>query len=513
MRRRWICAMLLLSVLLSVVVPVRADDYDDLRREMLDSFLTEEMLDISEYELTVAEVQEIYDELYHSGQMPWYADEDCSYVFGEDQTIQRFRPKVLSPKVYDRDLYEQKMAELIAATCLPEMSDWQKAISVHDYIVLHTIYDEEMDKNTGYDSLIGGTTVCYGYSMLYMDVMNRLGIPCQIVITDETERNGHAWNVVQLDGQWYHVDLTWADPTPDVYGYVSHEFFLKTDAEYEEGATPHDYSWIALVPVAESTYDRDEFLDEVDSALCFLDTNTVIFRRESGNYNTVVSRDLTTEEETVLYDYNRKEINLGHGWYLYPTYGLSLWNGRVYFNRENKVLSMLPDGSDVQEVYTYDIQDKYLIGCMVDEGVLHLALADHDIQIERTEVLLEGVEFHTHSYEKKLVFATCQADGYHEMACECGVAYNRTVIPQIDHIMKTEVEKAPTQLETGLKCHSCITCDYKEYEDIPALPAPEVVEEEPEKLPLWIPAAGAGVLILVALVIAICCRKRRVKSL
>ena len=263
MRRRWICAMLLLSVLLSVVVPVRADDYDDLRREMLDSFLTEEMLDISEYELTVAEVQEIYDELYHSGQMPWYADEDCSYVFGEDQTIQRFRPKVLSPKVYDRDLYEQKMAELIAATCLPEMSDWQKAISVHDYIVLHTIYDEEMDKNTGYDSLIGGTTVCYGYSMLYMDVMNRLGIPCQIVITDETERNGHAWNVVQLDGQWYHVDLTWADPTPDVYGYVSHEFFLKTDAEYEEGATPHDYSWIALVPVAESTYDRDEFLDEV----------------------------------------------------------------------------------------------------------------------------------------------------------------------------------------------------------------------------------------------------------
>ncbi len=505
MKKRILCLVVLLSVILSVAVPAWADSYDDLRRQMLDSFQAGEMLDIGEYKLSVQEVQDIYNKLYHSGQMPWYADEDCDFVYAEDGTVKRFRPKTLNPRIYDWDLYEQKLAELIAATCLPEMSDWQKALSVHEYIVLHTIYDEQLLKNTGYDSLINGTTVCYGYSMLYMDVMNRLGIPCQIVIAEDTgDGYGHAWNVVQLDDRWYHVDATWADPVPDIYGYSNHRYFLKTDEEFRQGEEPHDFAWEALVEIAEESYTQDDFMEEVNSPVCFLDANHVVFRREKGTYNTVVSRNLATGEETVLQDFYRKEMNLGYGWYLYPTYGLNMWNGRFYFNRENKVLSMLPDGSDLQEIYTYEIKDRYIIGAMVDAGILYLTLVNHEGQMERTEVTLETAEFHTHSYEKQIVFATCREDGYHHMVCDCGVSYNRTVIPKIDHLMKTTVEKAPTQLEAGVTCHSCITCDYKEYEYPPALPAPPVVEEEaPEQIPLWMPAAGAGALLCVIILIIV----------
>ena len=89
--------------------------------------------------MQLEEVQAIYDDLYHSGQLPWYADEDCDYVFGENGTISRFRPKELNPRIYNRDLYEQKVAELMGAAILPDMTDWQKALSVHDYIVLHTV--------------------------------------------------------------------------------------------------------------------------------------------------------------------------------------------------------------------------------------------------------------------------------------------------------------------------------------------------------------------------------------
>jgi len=514
MKKRLLCMLLLLSILFACAFPASADEYDDLRQQMLDSFMMEGMLDISQYELTVMEVQEIYDALYHSGQMPWYADEDCDYVFGEGQTVKKFRPKVLNPKIYDRDLYEQKLAELIAETCLPEMSDWQKALSVHEYIVLHTIYDVELMKNTGYDSLVDGSTVCYGYSMLYMDVMNRLGIPCQIVIAPDTgDGYGHAWNVVQLDGRWYHVDATWADPVPDVYGFSMHEFFLKTDVEFREGEEPHDFSWDALVEVTEESFEEDDFLKEVYSAVCFLDANTVVFRREKGSHCTVVSRDLTTGEETVLQDFYRKEMSLGRGWYLYPTYGLNVWNGRIYYNRENQVMSMLPDGSDLQEVYSRDTDDRYIIGAMVDDGVLYLTLANHDGEMEREEVALEGVEFHTHSYEKQLVFATCREDGYRQMACQCGVAYNRTAIPRIDHLMTTTVEKAPTQTQAGVTCRSCINCDYKEYEFPPALPAPVTEEAEPEPepvMPMWIPAvSAAAVVAVVILVILLAAGKKR----
>lgn len=485
MWKRWMCMLLLLVMLLSLSIPVSAEEYDDLRQEMRESFESERMLDISRYGLTLQKVQEIYDGLYHSGQLPWFADEDCSYVFGENQTITKFRPKVLNPKVYDRDLYEQKLAELIAEACLPDMEPWQKALSVYNHIAVHTVYDEELDKNTGYDSLVNGSTVCYGYSMLYMDVMNRLGIPCQIVICDDAgDGYGHAWNVVQLEDRWYHADLTWADPVPDTYGFAQQMFFLKTDEEFREGPDPHDFEWEALAEVSETPYTQDDFLDDIGGAVYFLDADTVIFRREDGNRNKIISRDLETEKETVLYKFDRKDMNLGDGWYLYPTCGLSLWNGRIYFNREDKVLSMLPDGSDVQEVYYRKPNDKYLIGCMVDDGVLYLSLADHDIAIEQTEVTLEDVQFHTHTYQKETVLATCHEEGYHYMACECGVSFNRTPIPQINHLMEKQVVKEPQVGVPGETLYTCVLCGDTESEQIPALPEPEPVQEENHR---WIP--------------------------
>lgn len=481
--------LLSLAMLVSLSVTVSAEDTHALQQQMMDSFLSDKMLDIREYKMQLEDVQAIYDDLYHSGQLPWYADEDCDYVFGEDGTISRFRPKELNPRVYNRDLYEQKVAELMGAAILPDMTDWQKALSVHDYIVLHTVYDESLRKNTGYDSLIDGSTVCYGYSMLYMDVMNRLGIPCQIVICDDTgEGIGHAWNLVQLEGQWYHVDLTWDDPTPDVYGYVSHSCFLKTDEAFRSGDNPHDFDWHALQTVAEEPYAGLDFLEKSMSAVCFVDANRVVYRTEKGNGYRIVSRELTTGEETVLYKFDRKVVNLGKGQYLYPTTGICCWNGRIYFNREDRVLSMLPDGSDVQKIYTRKTDNQYIIGCMADQGVLYLTLTDHNMEkLEQVEVPLEGIQYHTHSYHRYTVKSTCLEEGYYEQACDCGVTYNRVVIPKIAHLLQTQVVKAPTQEAAGEICHSCANCDYKEYSYPPALPAPEPVEPEvPDSLPVRI---------------------------
>ena len=487
MRKHVVCVLLALAALLGMAVVVSADDTTALQQMMLESFNEDKMLDIRDYGLELEQVQTIYDELYHSGQLPWFADADCDYVFGENDTISRFRPKELNPIVYDRPLYEQKMSEMLAQTCLPDMTDWQKALSVHDYIILHTVYDGKLLLNTGYDSLIKGSTVCYGYAMLYMDAMNRLGIPCQIVICNDTgDGVGHAWNLVQLEGQWYHVDLTWDDPTPDIYGYVSHDHFVKTDAAFQSGESPHDFEWIALETTAEEPYEPLAFLEKSLSSLCFPDGNSVVYRQARGDGYRIRSRDLTTQEETTLYSFDRKVVNLGKGQYLYPTVGICYWNGRIYFNREDCVLSMLPDGSDVQKVYRRSTDKRYILGCMVDEGMLYLTLADHNLEdLETLEVPLEGVEFHTHSYHRNTVKSTCQQTGYYEQLCDCGVSHNRVEIPMIDHLLQTVVEKAPTQQESGVTRHQCANCDYAEFSYPPALPTPEEVVEETTPMPKW----------------------------
>ena len=84
MMKRLLCAVLSFAVLLSISVPVFADEYDELRQLMLESFEEDSLLEIHEYALTMEQVQEVYDDLYHSGQLPWYADADCDYIFGQD---------------------------------------------------------------------------------------------------------------------------------------------------------------------------------------------------------------------------------------------------------------------------------------------------------------------------------------------------------------------------------------------------------------------------------------------
>lgn len=55
-------------------------------------------------------------------------------------------------------------------------------------------------------------SVCEGFALAFANVLNRLGIPCGIV-TGYSSLDGtfgaHAWNIVELDRKYYHLDVTW----------------------------------------------------------------------------------------------------------------------------------------------------------------------------------------------------------------------------------------------------------------------------------------------------------------
>ncbi len=118
-------------------------------------------------------------------------------------------------------------------------SDAEKALYLHEYISLHYNYDTNytnytqsediLAMHTAYGLLTKGKAVCDGYSSLYSMLLHRVGIDSELV---ECESMAHAWNMVCLDGRWYHVDTTWDDDKYKAHaGLVSHESFLKTSAE------------------------------------------------------------------------------------------------------------------------------------------------------------------------------------------------------------------------------------------------------------------------------------------
>lgn len=91
-----------------------------------------------------------------------------------------------------------------------------------------------MYAHTAYGSLVKGKAVCDGYSTGFELILGRLGIPAMVITGDggtKTSQGGHAWNIVNLDGNWYEADTTWDDGE----SVLRHDFFNKTTEEYANG--------------------------------------------------------------------------------------------------------------------------------------------------------------------------------------------------------------------------------------------------------------------------------------
>ena len=91
--------------------------------------------------------------------------------------------------------------------------DFETVVNVHDWILANNEYDDSYSYYSAEAVIFRGTGVCNSYARLFRLLMERLGIPVRYVggyAMGEPD-SGHAWNTVQIDGQWYGMDLTWDD--------------------------------------------------------------------------------------------------------------------------------------------------------------------------------------------------------------------------------------------------------------------------------------------------------------
>ena len=173
-------------------------------------------------------------------------------------------PAALTPK--NRTIYDI-CSGVISEVITAGMTEYEKELEIHDWIVRQAEYDTEANNNSPYAKpdpdndnpyglLVRKKAICSGYTSTFQLFMDMLGIECITVNGFARDKNtDHAWNMVRLDGQWYCVDVTWDDPT-GLYpqNHVSHMFFNVTSRQLRESwhiwdesaypeATATDYSW------------------------------------------------------------------------------------------------------------------------------------------------------------------------------------------------------------------------------------------------------------------------------
>ena len=223
-----------------------------------------EAIDISSFHLTSEEASSIYMEVVFSHPELFYVKSGANIgiVNGYSSTIMPYYiDGLLSPKT--QEAFNARVDKILAETIAPGMSQVEMALSLHDYLVLHCAYDWNVANGrpassdnvyTAYGALMEGNAVCQGYALAYNLLLNKVRMETEYVTSSTIN---HGWSLVKIGKTWYHVDVTWDDPTPfntghDLPGYCRHDYFLvstktmaidhgsftvsqKTDDAYESG--------------------------------------------------------------------------------------------------------------------------------------------------------------------------------------------------------------------------------------------------------------------------------------
>lgn len=123
--------------------------------------------------------------------------------------------------------------EIIDNNIESNMSTKDKIKTIHDYIINHTEYDTlktenindtTYQSNMAYGVLVEGYGICSGYSDAMKLFLDRLNIVNYKISNDQ-----HIWNLVLLDGEWFHLDLTWDDPVSDKNITRDNYFLIDTE--------------------------------------------------------------------------------------------------------------------------------------------------------------------------------------------------------------------------------------------------------------------------------------------
>ncbi|WP_107950663.1 transglutaminase domain-containing protein [Lysinibacillus parviboronicapiens] len=190
---------------------------------------------------------------------------------------------------------QKKVDQVLKTIIKPSMTQFQKVKAVNDYIVSNATYGNKTkaSPHSAYALLMEGQAVCQGYALLAYKMLQQAGIETQYVVGYVNGSEGHAWNMVKLDGKWYHLDTTWNDPLPNRVGASSYDYFLVTDAQLKK-----DHSWIASdYPVATST--AYNYMQNVHFAY---QINNMLYFSNTADNDKLYKLDLTNGKKTKVMD-------------------------------------------------------------------------------------------------------------------------------------------------------------------------------------------------------------------
>ena len=191
----------------------------------------------------------VRDVLYEQPQYFWVNSNNITCSISDYPKEDRYLLNVIFDYFMDEEeamskkaAFDNKVQE-IAAGARAAGGTFEQVLYVHDYLCGNVVYDKALYESgefdtptiTAYGALMEGKTICSGYAMAFSLLMRELGYDGAVEFNNYGQigiAEGHVWNYVRLDGEYYYFDVTW-DDWDDEKNPFGYEYFGLTTEEFK----------------------------------------------------------------------------------------------------------------------------------------------------------------------------------------------------------------------------------------------------------------------------------------
>lgn len=295
-------------------------------------------------------------------------------------------------------------------------SDYQKALWLHDWLLNQLNYDNSLKWSSTESALTRGLGTCQAYERAYAQLLSAASI--ENTETRDTY-DGHTWNAMKLDGEWYQVDCTWDDSNDNWYNFDQRRLYFGLTDElmavahpgYSNIYTTEGYNTRStslknnyFVKSGEAQQWADSYKDRIQNSLNSKQTQFSI-QADNSTYPPSIYK---IQKGIIAYVMNQNE------WFV-----------------DGKKVSLVATVNDKQ----FDFNVTYPIEC-----------TEHDWD--------EG---------KVTTEPTCTKEGIKTYTCKNCATTKTETIKALGHNYLSDwtIDKAATCTQEGSKSHHCTRCDDK----------------------------------------------------
>lgn len=391
------------------------------------------------------------------------------------------------------------------------MSDEEIVLAYHEYLTSTVAYAYEdyfngtIAANHGYDmygALVKHSCVCQGYAETMFYLLREAGLSCAIA---SSENINHAWNIVKIRGNWYHIDATWDDPVWDMPGRSYHDHFLVSfDTMNKNTLINHTKDRTDMVVSAQwgdtyttavdTTYESGKFWNGIEKAIFYKDGYWYSISEGSSKTSFNINKyQYSTNINKVLYSGTAKWTTPSGGYYPGVYSSIYLRGDNLYFTTPDSLNKIDITSTNVTPTELINIRTQYnsstgnnLYAFGEQYGKLVYFITDSP-NIKKTKDSSNSSKYNkeyaeytfemciSHKWDAGVVTKepTYTSTGTKKYTCtNCGETKIETIAKLVctSHVWDSgKVVTAPTYKTEGIKKYTCKNCGTTKTETIAKL--------------------------------------------